>query len=168
MSEPLSCPRCAAILTDSEVRSLHKRYASAQRKTRSGGKNGGRKKLTPEQVREAGIAIPWKVRSDPRFDPAYNAVAQPHPKPEAEAPGREHSIPGTVSGTLHTPTRLELLLGTGKLVPDNAVLREHRTVLVNPITQQPTDCDAPPHVPRITEGQYQNVHELTYEPMEGE
>ncbi len=42
MAEPLACPRCASILTDDEVKTLHKRYASAQRKTKAGGRNGGR------------------------------------------------------------------------------------------------------------------------------
>jgi hypothetical protein len=45
MAESLNCPHCAAILTDEQVRNLHKRYANAQRKTKSGGKNGGRPKL---------------------------------------------------------------------------------------------------------------------------
>lgn len=49
MAEPLACPRCAAILTDTEVITLHRRYASAQRKTKAGGRKGGRRKaISPD------------------------------------------------------------------------------------------------------------------------
>ncbi len=77
-----------AALTDAELLSMRQTWASRQRKTRSGGKNGGRKKLTP------------------------SAVAQPHPKPEAEAPVRERST--ALDGFGPCPT-IDELFGTKSL-----------------------------------------------------
>lgn len=57
MPEPLACPYCSAILTDAQVRTLHKRYASAQRKTKGGGRNGGRPRVIPLA---AEVLTKWK------------------------------------------------------------------------------------------------------------
>ncbi len=105
-----SCPHCKCPFTDAEILAIRQSYASRQRKTRSGGRNGGRPKLTPEQMREAariGSPIMAQAVSD-AFDKVHGrgpdmmallaegarriaAVAQPYPKPEAEASVREHS-----------------------------------------------------------------------------
>jgi len=43
VSQPLECPNCHVRLTEAQVITLHRRYASAQRKTKSGGTRGGRR-----------------------------------------------------------------------------------------------------------------------------
>lgn len=48
MAEPLECPHCSKLLTDSQVSTLYGRMTNARRKTKSGGKNGGRRKPDPD------------------------------------------------------------------------------------------------------------------------
>ncbi len=64
MAEPLKCPHCEKLLTDDQVRSLAGQMTNAWRKVKSGGKNGGRPRLSGVWPSEAGLVeVPEAQRS---------------------------------------------------------------------------------------------------------
>ncbi len=72
MADPLSCPRCSGILTDTEVVTLHRQYANSLRKTKSGGKNGGR---PASQAGAVPICVShWRDVEEPKGNPAVHEL----------------------------------------------------------------------------------------------
>ncbi len=87
MADPLSCPRCSGILTDTEVVTLHRQYANSQRKTKSGGKNGGRRVVLVNPITKQPTAFEPKPGTPHIFEGHYqNVAAVPICDTPSEAP----------------------------------------------------------------------------------